>query len=729
MIAPIPNQPVNFLASSLFVACRDKRLPLIYKDDDEVRFQVSLRAPSGGYTYSDTSLIRDWDPGTDWGGPGSWVGLIDGGVCAIAPAAGGYIEPITSVLSPIVGAVYQVTIDVTSITSTATFSMGGQSVPISMPGLQTITITAATTDGPRITLDNPASRICVLRVRVYASIETSVDPEDAGCVVTVEVVDAATDEALASWTPVNRPEIFEISGNVMSIVVPMADVPDIGSGSCLFIRMTDSCDDGSGPLCSQPISIDNDCADTMLIRACLDHDAMGFAAPGIFQARLKASLVRPRWDVDASEERWSDGTINRYFVDRQRIMDLMVQPVDESLMPFITALCMFDHVYLDGAEYVLDTDSTSPAYGEQTGTAAIQIEVRPKREMLRRVACDVMGDGCAPSTDPQCPPPNVQISHYYDADSGGYFVELIVYSAIGFVPDRINVLLDGDPYASEIWAIPTSYQFGPFPIASLIEVEVTNATEPSCDWSTSIRLPTCEGPGFGRFRIFSEDAFDINVSNFVGEPEFFALRRVAGDVIEPPLILPTGVTQAIDGSPVAQEFCVHACDSDGNPMNTMTDLNIVNSGFSSNGLLELDISGLVELGSCLIGYNNVGSFDASNNPNLAVFGARDNDGLTSLAWPPGPTTIVLAEFVRCTVLTVLPQLDPSLIDDGTVLDFTGCALGTDAVNMLITSAYDSGKMFGVLYMALGTNAPLPVSGPVYDMLDELNSRGWDVNGN
>ena len=722
MIAPIPNQPVNFLASSLFVACRDRRLPLIYKDDDEVRFQVSLRAPSGGYAYSST--IRDWDPGTDWGGPGSWVGLIDGGVCAIAPAAGGYIEPITSVLNPIVGAVYQVTIEVTSITSTVTFSMGGQSVPISMPGLQTITITAATTDGPRITLDNPASRICVARVRVYASIETNVDPEETGCIVTVEVVDAATEEALVSWTPVNRPEIFETSGNVLSVVVPMADVPDIGPGSCVFIRVTDSCDDGGGPLCSQPISIDNDCADTMLIRACLDHDAMGFAAPGIFQARLKASLVRPRWDVDASEERWSDGTINRYFVDRQRIMDLMIQPVDESLMPFITALCMFDHVYLDGAEYVLDTDSTSPAYGEQTGTAAIQIEVRPKREMLRRVACDAMGEGCAPSTDPQCPPPNVQISHYYDCDGGGYFVELIVYSAIGFVPDRINVLLDGDPYASETWSTPTSYQFGPFPLASLIGIEVTNANEPSCDWSTSIQLPTCEGPGFGRFKVVNLSTFSVIIDVMAWEPQFATLRHVSAFGLGGETVISAGDPYPLDGSVVQQEFCFYGSDSDGNPLDTITTLSLNNSDAT-----DVDISGLCWLSVLDVARTLVTTLDMSANRYLGVINAEDAL-ITSLAWPPGDTEASFVSVAQNDNLVTLPTMPVGMIGDSTQIYLYDCALDPGTVDMLITQCHASGTVNGTLYLYGGTNAPLPVSGPVYDMLDELiNSRGWDIIGN
>lgn len=712
MLTPIPNQPIDFTASPIIVDCHDARIPLLAAADDVLRFQVLVEPATGPYG----SALREWDPGTDWGGPGSWVSVDGGGVCAPSSAAGAYIEPIVSPFSPVVGTTYVIELDVTSITGIVGLTFGGQSLVLSMPGLQTYTLAAATTDPPRLTLTNASSRICVLRVSLYEVLAPAL-----GCSVVVDIIDASDDSVVGTVSTESRPELFTLSGSNLGVALPLGDyeVP-----ACIYLRASSACDDPITYLCSQPISVGEDCKGTIVVRACLDHDALGFSAPAMLETRLRASLVRPRWEVDSSEERWSDGTINRFYIDRQRVMDLMIQPIDQSLHPFIAALCMFDHVYLDGAEYVLDAGGSEPAYGEQTGTAAIQISVKPKRELLRRISCDAPGTGCAPSTDPQCAAPNAQVNHYYDCDGGGYFVEVIVYSAIGFLPDRINITLDGAPYDSEVWSTPTSYLFGPFPLASAIGVEITNAAEPDCDWSTSIQLPTCEGPGFGRFKTVDAASFYVILDVAAGEPEYGTLRSVGAFGLGGETVIAAGVPYYLDGSPIQQEFCFYASDDEGNPLDTLSE-------FSVNGsdATEVDVTQLCFLSVLDVARTFVTSLDMSGNPLLGVINAEESL-VTAIIWPPGTTQAVFVDFADISALTSVPTVPVGMIGDSIQLVFSDCALDDASVTMLIEQCYASGAVNGQLFVQGGTNAALPVVGPVFDKLDELISlRGWSVVGN
>ena len=316
------------------------------------------------------------------------------------------------------------------------------------------------------------------------------------------------------------------------------------------------------------------------------------------------------------------------------------------------------------------------------------------------------------------------MNHYYDCDGGGYFVEVIIYSAIGFLPDRINITLDGAPFQTETWTTPTSYLFGPFPLASLIGIEITNAAEVACDWSTSIQLPTCEGPGFGSFATVSVLGFDVLFDVMVGEPQFVTLRSVGSFGLGGVTTIDAGVGYPLDGSPIQQRYCFYGSDEDGNPLDTLTDIYL-----NQQYITEIDVTGLCWLGTLDVGKNLLISLDMSGNPNLAVITA-DANLITSFIWPPGPTKIIYVSFENNTGLVVVPQLSPSLIDEACNIGFSGCALDQASVDMLITACYDSGALNGFLSMTGGTNAPLPVSGPVFDLLTDLITiRGWTVSGN
>jgi hypothetical protein len=714
MLGTIPNQPISFVPSPIIVECPDKRLPMIASPEDTLRFQVLVEPAAG--TYS--GAARDWDTGSDWAGPGPWTSTIGGGVCAPSASPGSYIEPIASTSFPTVGSTYSLEIDVVSITGLVQLTMGGQTVILSMPGLQTVTITAATTDGPRITLVNTSSRVCLNRIKLYDILTSE---GELGCGVLVEIMDAATNEPIAEISTSTRPELFTLVGGILGVSIPLDDysLPD-----CIYLRASSSCDDPPLYLCSQPIAVGDECKGTVVVRACLDHDALGFAAPAVFDVRLHASLVRPRWENDASDERWSDGTIHRYYADRQRIMDLLIRPIDETLHPFIATLWMFDHVYIDGTEYVVDADGGEPAYGDQTGTAAVQLAVRPKRELLRRVSCDAPGDGCAPSAGVPCTAPNVQINTVSGCDKDGYYVEVILYSAIGFLPDRVNVDVDGASFASEIWTSPTSYNFGPIPLASLVEIEITNKTDPTCNWSTSIQLPLCEGRGFGRFKTVSPTSYDVNIGTMSAEPQFAVIRQVGAFDLGGATIVTAGVKYALSGSPVQQERCFYGGDEDGNPLDT-----VVSFVATKAQLTELDVTQLCWLDALDVTENLLLELDLSGNQYLTRISAEDNL-ITAVLWPPGTTPMASIDFDDNATLVTLPWLPVGLIDDNIVISFGGCALDAASINMLVVQCHASGKTGGTLEVSGGANTPLPVSGAIAVMITTLTtSRGWTVTGN
>jgi hypothetical protein len=478
MITSIPNQPIDFVGSSLLVDCPDKRLPLAMSLEDVLRFQVGIIPPTNAYEYGDA--LRDWDVIYEWAGPGSWQ-YSSSAVCANVPDAGGYIEPFANIFNPDLGGVYLVELDIQSITGTSTFSMGDQTVAISAPGVQSFTIIAASTEGPRITLDDDDSRICVSGVTLYKFFDGT-----EGCKTVVELVNAEDDAVLYSFTSATEPQQFTVGSGVIGVTTPLFNVP---VGACIYVRITHDCENDDNTLCSQPIRVDGDCQGTVVIRACLDSNAMGFAAPAIFEVRLKASLVRPRWELDSSEERWSDGTINRYYVDRQRVSDLMIQPVDEVLHPFLSALCMFDHVYINGVEYSVDATGYDPTYGDQTGTAAVQLTVRPKSELMRRVTCDEVGPGCDPANDPPCSEPNVYTALTFDEEDG-WMLRVTVYSAIGFLPENLVVYVNDIEFASDVWISPTDFVYGPIPAGASVRITLSNKMEPGCDWEQELSTAT-----------------------------------------------------------------------------------------------------------------------------------------------------------------------------------------------------------------------------------------------
>ena len=486
MITGIPNQPINFLPFSVITECPDKRIPLNILEDDVLRFQVAIDAPSGGGSYGYSNEVRNWQVVSDWGsvGGGSWVSNVLGWQCNTASAPGAYLRPLVNPFAPTVGAVYQVVVDIHTITGTSTFSMGGQTFSLSAPGQFAFMMIAANTDDARVTLDTAESFICLAQVRVFEIIGA-----DESCTITVDVVDAETGDVLREINSDDHPGLFVITAGSISVSVLVSGIEAI-DGRCVYLRISSSCDDGGDPLCSQPIRV-GDCAGAIVVRACLDHDAMGFGAPAIFDVRLKASLVRPRFEYETSEERWSDGTINRYYIDRQRTMDLLIQLVDEALHPFLAALCMFDHVYIGDDEYSVDANGYDPAYGESTGTAAVALVVRPKRELLRRVTCEEPGPGCDPANDPPCDPANVFIDYVWSEDDQGYIITVNVYAAVGFVPERVRMYVDGVLSDDIAWVSPTEYIFGPVPASSDIIIELSNSTVPECDWRSEFRTPAC----------------------------------------------------------------------------------------------------------------------------------------------------------------------------------------------------------------------------------------------
>jgi hypothetical protein len=654
MITAIPNQPLNFIPSDLIIECPDKRIALLATEDDILRFQVAVDAPSGG-EYSNE--LRNWEVVFDWGGfNGSFVSNVSGWLCNVEPAAGGYMEPIVDVFVPTVGVFYQIIVDLPSITGTATLTIAGQSFILSAPGQHSILFIAANTNGPRITLDTGETRVCVERVRIF-----EVATVDDTCVITVEVVEAETGDVLTSFDSELRPDLFVITATAISVSLPLTGITGI-DGSCVFIRISSSCDDGGDPLCSQPIKV-GQCKNTMSVRACLDYDSMGFAAPAVFNVRLLASLVRPRFEYDSSEERWSDGTINRYYIDRQRVMDLLIQPVDESLHPFLAALPMFDHVYIGETEYSVDATGYEPAYGDGTGTAAVSLSVRAKRELMRRVTCDEPGEGCNPINDPICQLPGIQFNERIASD-GGFFVDVVYYSNFGFVPGVMQVAIDGVDLSPVMLVAFGTFSYGPYAPGQTFDVSVANAEDPGCPYvhPTITANTGCPPGGAGRGAIIWVSSISLAVTTTTG---LATLRYASGSQSIGSFFIPT---------PGAA--CLWSSDEYGTQIGSVTRIN-ANSGVSFIDVTEFALLERLELYT-----SGVTDLDVTANP-LLDFLKVEASLMTTIDLSANPliyflyivaplTTIDLSAQTALTTLELLapPILSLDLSANTSIADLT-----------------------------------------------------------
>jgi hypothetical protein len=198
--------------------------------------------------------------------------------------------------------------------------------------------------------------------------------------------------------------------------------------------------------------------------------------------------------------------------------------VDGDLHPFLSTLCMFDHVYIGNNEYSFDAEEYTPEYGPQSATGGVGFTVRPKQELLRKVVCEPVGAGCDPDDDPICPELNANITQRLTG--GDYYADVVILSELGFVPgNQIEWTVDGVAQTPVAYAGPGSYELGP--IASDVEVTVTiaNRDNEDCPFTETFDVPsTCGGAPFFTYGPLVEcGGADFNVAFTVESSSDFTI--------------------------------------------------------------------------------------------------------------------------------------------------------------------------------------------------------------
>jgi hypothetical protein len=475
MIAGIPNQPIDFVGDDLIICGQENISPLMVAQEDDFIFQFTIgRCADAEEFIAQEDFSSGWLTGGDWD-------LRTNNACAANGQPGATLED--SGLTSIFGDVYEVEVLVNSIGGSGIMvSFGGVDTLIQSAGAHTFIVTATEVSAFVISLVDESSSVCLFSAQVYAG-NTDVE---------VKLVAEDTTE-LFTTTIDASPQYFSIEGTTVTAIIP---VDETNAEGCFKLFIVDPCADTYGvsdELCSQSIKLVDDCKNTVKFRVCNDHNQpeMGFVA-GRFEMRAEALVILPTWSYDVSEERLTNGLINRHRIDREEVRELRIKDVSlgYSAHRFLSALAMFDHFYIGEKEYSVDVEEYQPSYPDsESSTGSVKMTIRAKQEVFRKVLCEPLGPGCNPKFDPICPTPAVVIGGSFNGE-GQYTYYIVLVSMVGFVTEDLILTVNGVPEAPIPFnTAPQDVEIGPYDVATVIGVQITNATRPECNWTTTLVVP------------------------------------------------------------------------------------------------------------------------------------------------------------------------------------------------------------------------------------------------
>jgi hypothetical protein len=552
-ISTIPNQPINFTKPVIIAACPEKEPPVLIAPGDPIVFQFLQERCADADQYLEPIGPSEWIDNPGW--------TIGAGFAALTVGNGGqYIEE--SSWTAVVGQVYDVEVVVGDIAGDGFFiQVGGTQTAVFTPGTHRFTVEAAIATGARATAIGDNSAGTITSFKVY----------EANRNFSVAVVDESGE--VVSYSPTGDPEMFVYNGQH----VTFSKYFDEEVSGCFTFQLSDNCTEEPVTYCSQtfqPVG----CEQGIVLRTCNDANAMGFV-PGYFQARVSASLVRPNWEFEVSEERLSNGVLNRHFIERQEVYQLSVETVGASLHPWLAAAAMFDHFYVEGTEWSVDADGYQPGYGDRTGNGGVLMTVRNPKKVLRRVRCADIGEGCDPANDPICNTANADVQLVLQ--DGDILVRIDVYGSMGFVIKEAIYTVNGVPQpVILINGTPGTYGGGDINPGDVVTVTLVNANDPLCN---DVRGPFSLNPTLCDIAASMEgcESFTFTITEDPDDPAeaFYIFSNQEGQggtewftVIEPDgTVVPCENVAGGDayvrpsGTIKAGNYCVYASDESGNP--------------------------------------------------------------------------------------------------------------------------------------------------------------------
>lgn len=710
MLRPIPNQPVNFAADLVSQWCSDPRIPVDVDSSDIVTFQFGIsRCATFSYLTPVVWGTSGWDLS-----PSINNGVQQGGtVLCMGGDTITYNVSDTS-FTPTLYQVYYLTFTVISLDSPIQAVFGGNTWTIISPGDYAFVAIAQSTQKLGFALTDVSGSAClgvpVLTELTESGADFAVEVRDMGGLV-IQTLNIDTTPANFSFD----------GGDIVTVTIPISAIDDLPE--CFYFAITQTClvpDPPNPPspqvtdeLCSQPFRI-SECRTALKVRVCNDTAKMGFNA-GVFYLRVPGALVRPKWNTEVKQERGSDGRIRRTWADRTSSIELATDMIDGSLHPFLSALPVFDHVYVGNTEYVVDGGAYEPSYGEgMTASGSVSITMRPVEELLRNVACSEAGAGCAPQDDPICAVPQATVE--YTIDGAKVMLTVNIFGVFGFLPGYVQVWVDGVNVDGEGFGTPGVFgPYGPYNRFADVSIIITNAEDPDCNWTWQLPYgEICEGEGFAKFTvgtagtyiIYAESSNDpyITLVPPSGVPDTFADHSIHG------------FTAVADGD----VFCLYQSTSSGTPQSGLTFIDLPNCH-----LIGIDVTQMSSLEKIGVSDNDLTSLVLTYNVNLKQISASGNN-IAVVSWPVGASEMTHIDL-SYNNLTTLFLMDPALWADGGTYSFADNSLDATSVNDVLQSADASGKLNGNLYLDSGTNAA--PTGAGITAKNNLIAKGWTVPTN
>jgi hypothetical protein len=545
-LRPIPNQPINLLPSEIIGGCVESDYATLIAEGDTVLLQFEQTRCEGATQYIGSPNFQgvDWRTNTATG----FTVQLAGGVCAVTNNGSSVLG--NTGFTPGGGNIYELVVNVTSVQGSGfRVSVGGLSFDLTGIGEYAFTFTAQNANELQVELIDNTSAGCIASVFVY----------QANTAFELAIVDG-TGADIASISPANEPWAFTYSGRNVVVEWPLP----AGVEGCIGFVLRDQCVYGETvEHCSQPFKV-VDCEGTVKLRVCNDEDALGFVA-GRFEVRVEASVVRPTWEYEVSEERLSNGQINRHFIDRQAAYQFLIEIQNNKLHPFLAAMSMFDHFYINDGEWSIDAEGYAPGYGEAlTGAGGVALSVRKVKELARKVLCVDAGEGCAPVNDPICNTADVTINTVFV--EGELFVRVDVLSSFGFEVLRIDWSKDNVAQTPVgVGGVPGPYALGPVEVGDSVQITFVNAQDPLCNDVRAafvVDAPECGIEG---------DAVQLILGNEGSEGA--GLLAAWGSDGYWSIVYNGGAPQTFDngdqsGYLGAGSYCIYPSDDEGNPSGT-----------------------------------------------------------------------------------------------------------------------------------------------------------------
>jgi hypothetical protein len=545
-LKPIPNQPINLLPSEIIGGCPESDYATLIAEGDTVLLQFEQTRCEGATQYIGSPNFQgvDWRTNTAVG----FTVQFNGGVCAVTNNGGSVLD--NTGFTPGGGNLYELVVNVTSVQGSGfRISVGGLSFDLTGIGEYAFTFTAQNAGQLEIKLIDDTSAGCIASVFVY----------DGNTSFELAIVDS-TGADVAAINPGDDPWAFTYSGRNVVVEWPLP----VEVQGCIGFVLRDQCVYGETvEWCSQPFKV-VDCEGTVKLRVCNDDDALGFVA-GRFEVRVEASVVRPTWEYEVSEERLSNGQINRHFIDRQAAYQFLIEIQNNKLHPFLAAMAMFDHFYIGDGEWSIDADGYAPGYGEAlTGAGGVALSVRKVKELARKVLCVDAGEGCAPVNDPICNTADVTISTVFVDEE--LFIRVDVLSSLGFEVSQIDWSLNGVPQtAVSVGGVPGPYALGAVEAGDTVQITFVNAQDPLCNDVRAafvVVAPECgiEGDAV-QIILGNESSEGAGLLAAWGSDGYWSIVYNGG--------APQTFTNGDQGGYLgAGSYCIYPSDDEGNPSGT-----------------------------------------------------------------------------------------------------------------------------------------------------------------